>query len=153
MSALAEQKQGNGSRSSMLDPLQSLFSMRRALLRSMFEPVEFEPMSEVVPAIDLFERNGVFMLECSLPGYRREDITVDVRPDMVTISGSYNRSQEADDSRYHQRELRRGSFVRSVPMPQDVDDKEAKATFKDGMLRIELRPSKATKGTSVPIGE
>jgi HSP20 family protein len=119
----------------------------------MFEPVEFEPLSEFVPAIDLSERNGVFLLECSLPGYRREDIAVDVRPDMVTISGSYSRAKESDDSRYHQRELRRGSFVRSTPLPQDVDEESAKATFKDGMLRIELRPSKATKGKTVPIGE
>lgn len=55
-----------------------------------------------------------------LPGLKKEDVSIDVRDNMLTISGESKLSNERDENGYAVRERRYGKFVRSLPLPQGV---------------------------------
>ena len=64
------------------------------------------------------------------------------------MTGTYKKEEKEDDKRYHYRELRRGSFVRSMTFPEDIDPDKVTAMFERGLLKIEipsLRPAPTQK--------
>jgi HSP20 family protein len=90
------------------------------------------------PAIDVVETRDTIEVRGELPGLSREDIDVQVANGILTIKGEKKEVKEEREKRYHHREMRYGSFVRSVALPVDVRADEAKASFKDGVLSIVL---------------
>ncbi len=135
----------------MTDPFAELTSTRRtmnALLDSVMRPF---PLKDVtVPAIDLYNKNGAYTLDVALPGLDKKDVTIEVEGNCLTISGKYasEKEEEENDKRFHYREVRRGSFSRSVTFPEDIDPDKVVATFDRGMLKIEipsLRPAPKQK--------
>ena len=55
-----------------------------------------------------------------LPGLKKEDVNIDVRNNLLTISGESKISEERDENGYAVRERRFGRFMRSIPLPQGV---------------------------------
>lgn len=92
-----------------------------------------------VPAIDVYEKDGNYVVEAALPGFRKEDISIDVGSNQVTITGEFEESQEDRQKRYS--EMRRAAFARTVVLPQEIDTDRAQASFEDGILRIVLPPT------------
>jgi HSP20 family molecular chaperone IbpA len=135
------------------EPFAEFAALRRAMMRSFFDPLTvFEPSSlDFAPALNLYEKDGAYTLECALPGYRKEDIKVETSGDSVTISGSYAHEQAEEKAHYHRKEVRRGSFSRTIALPQEVDADKVAATLENGMLTVTLRTSKAIHSKSIPI--
>jgi HSP20 family protein len=152
MPTLAPEKaNGTSLQPAYVDPFASFTTMRRAMVHSLLEPIVARTFEiDIVPAVNLYEKGGFYTLECALPGYKKNDITVEANGDTVTISGSFSQ-EKTDEKQYHRRELRRGSFIRTVGLPQEIDSDKVTAIFENGILTVTLSPTKAVKAKSIPI--
>lgn len=104
----------------------------------------------VLPALDLYNKNGSYFIEVALPGLDKKDVEVEIEGNCMAISGKYEseKEEEQKDKRYHYRELRRGQFSRTVTFPEEIDPARVAATFDRGILKVEipsLRPAAPKK--------
>lgn len=103
------------------------------------------------PPLDVYEKGGKYILDLSLPGYEAKDISIEVNASTVTISGNHQESAAKKDARYYRRELRSGSFMRSVTLPQDLDADNVEASLEKGLLTISLAPVKPIAAKKIAI--
>lgn len=95
------------------------------------------------PALNMFETDTTITIEIPLPGVKLEDVTVTISNGMLTIKGERRSKEELKDEQFIHREVRYGSFERSVLLPDNVDVDNADAEFEDGVLHVKL-PKTAT---------
>jgi len=128
------------------------FEALRQWMDSFFGSPAFPAVAfETEPAVNLYEKDGGYTLECAVPGYKKDDIAVEARGDQVTISGSYSQEKSEEKNQYHRREWRKGSFLRNVLLPQEIDPEQVSAKLENGMLTVSLRPTKVLKSKTIPI--
>lgn len=101
--------------------------------------------------IDLYEQDGKYVLEMSVPGLEPKDINVEISGGTVSITGEHTDKSEVKDVRYYRREMRRGSFSRSVTLPQDLDANAVTATVNNGILKVELTPVKPLSPKKIAV--
>ena len=109
---------------------------------------EWEPQ---VPRIDVLDKEDQVVIRAELPGVTKEGLDVAVRDNSVTIKASTQHEEEEEEGNYYRRELRRGSFSRTVALPVDVDGTNAKASFKDGILELSLPKAEHARAHHVPV--
>jgi HSP20 family protein len=92
--------------------------------------------------IDVTESEQGYKVKADLPGVRKEDIKVNIDGNQVSISAETSSQNEHEGATTICSERSWGQFYRSFTLPQAVDDGQATAAFKDGVLELEL-PKKA----------
>ena len=90
------------------------------------------------PAIEVFERDRAFFVRAELPGLTKEEVKVTVVHDELTIEGERKVEKEEKKEGFYRTERRYGSFYRRIALPEHVKAEGAKATFKNGVLEIEI---------------
>jgi HSP20 family protein len=95
----------------------------------------FSP-SDWSPAIDMFQRGNDLVIRADVPGLSKDDITVDISDDQLTIRGERRYDHEEERDGVFRSERSYGSFCRVVPLPQGAIGDSAKATFNNGVLEI-----------------
>ncbi|HTX55711.1 MAG TPA: Hsp20/alpha crystallin family protein [Candidatus Acidoferrales bacterium] len=111
----------------------------------------YEYSALTVPALDLYEQNGKYVAEMAVPGYKTGDINVEVNANVLTISGKYDETSQKNDAKYHRREIRRGSFSRSIAMPQEIDANSVNADVERGILKVTAAPVKPMAAKKIPV--
>lgn len=86
---------------------------------------------------DIVDKGDKFVLEADLPGFKKEDIDIDIDGNMLTISAKHSEKREENKDNYIRRERRYGSFTRSFDV-SNIKTDEIKAEYKDGVLTLEL---------------
>jgi HSP20 family protein len=76
-----------------------------------------------------------------LPGVKREEVEVSVQENTVTLRAETKREEEVDEEGYFRRELRYGSFARSIPLPADIDEEQVTAKMGEGVLEVHAKKS------------
>lgn len=99
-----------------------------------------------VPALNIKEDEKELALELRVPGMKKEDIHLDYKDGVLTISGERNEEkEERDKDKYLRREFTSYSFHRSFELPEDrYDVANAQAAYRDGILEVTL-PKKEQK--------
>lgn len=99
-----------------------------------------------VPALNIKEDEKELALELRVPGMKKEDIHLDYKDGILTISGERNEeNEERDKDKYLRREFTSYSFHRSFELPEDrYDVANAQAAYRDGILEVTL-PKKEQK--------
>lgn len=105
----------------------------------------------LIPAVDVYDRKDVVVIETALPGVDAKNVNITVENGVLTISGSTERKTEVDEKDYYRKEIRSGSFTRQIALPAGVKEENAKASFKDGILKIEMPKLESPKGKSITI--
>jgi HSP20 family protein len=108
--------------------------------------------SEWSPQVEAFQRGDKFVVRADLPGMKKDDVTVEVENNMLTISGE--RTDEREDNRdgYYRSERSYGQFYRAIPLPEGVNAEQCDATFKDGVLEVSLKvPQQRERSKQIPI--
>lgn len=105
------------------------------------------------PEVEVFQKNNELTIRADLPGLKREEVSVDVTDDAVTIEGERRHEQEEEREGLYRSERSYGSFCRVIPLPQGAITDEAKATFKDGVLEITMPAPPASRGRRLEIAE
>ena len=90
------------------------------------------------PAVDIIENDKNFQVKAELPGMKPEDVDVSVTDGFLTIKGEKCEETEEKDENYLRRETSYGSFQRTVALPDTAYCDEAEASFKNGILNIEV---------------
>jgi HSP20 family protein len=93
---------------------------------------------ESLPRIDLEETDRELQVTAEVPGMEAEDIDVTIGDRCVIIRGSKSSEREDSKKGYHMKEIRSGSFYRSIPLPIAVDRDGVEAHCKNGQLRLTL---------------
>jgi HSP20 family protein len=107
------------------------------------------------PAIDAFQRGNEFVIRADVPGLSREDLSVEIGDDAVTIRGERKYDHEEEREGVYRSERAYGSFYRVVPLPEGAVSESAKANFSDGVLEVVVpAPSQEVRrGRKIEIGQ
>ena len=90
------------------------------------------------PAVDVKETDNSFILTADIPGLIKKDIKVNVANRKLSISGERSYETDQKNDNYHYRERRFGTFDRSFNLPETVGEENISASFKNGILSIQL---------------
>lgn len=90
------------------------------------------------PAVDIYEAENGIVIAVELPGVSKEDVSVEVKDDVLTFKGERRPNPEISEECYYRRERVFGPFKRSFTLHQNIQPDQIKATFKDGILRIDI---------------
>ena len=104
-----------------------------------------------VPAIDVYEDKDNVLVETPLPGIDPDKVNISVENDVLTIEGSSEKKSELDEKNYYRREVRSGSFHRSVALPASVKGEGASAEYKNGVLKITIPKEERAKPKQIRI--
>ena len=123
--------------------------------RSSWTPETVFGPSDWAPAIDVFQRGNDLVIRADVPGLSKDDITVDIADDQLSIRGERRYDHEEERDGVFRSERSYGSFCRVIPLPQGAIADSAKATFNNGVLEIVLQaPSfDVRRGRRVEIKE
>ena len=92
---------------------------------------------------DVFEDDDRVVIRLEIPGMDKQDLDIEVQGDVVVVRGEKRFERESSEGRYRVLQCAYGSFRRIVPLPVPVLTEQAKASYRNGVLRIEL-PKSAT---------
>jgi HSP20 family protein len=111
----------------------------------------FRAIGEWRPALDVAETDASVIVKADLPGLEVKDLDVSIRGDILTIRGEKKEEKEEKTKSYHRVERHYGSFERSVRLPATVKADQVKASFKNGVLQIEMPKTEEAKEKTVRI--
>jgi len=105
------------------------------------------------PEVEMTERDHQLMIKVDLPGLKKEEVNVNLTDEGLVIEGERTRETESKKDEWFTTERTYGHFYRMVPMPEGVNYKEVKATFRNGVLEITVPvPAAAAKAPyKVPV--
>jgi len=103
------------------------------------------------PAVDIRETEEALTLFAEIPGIAKDDVHLSIENGRLTLSGERKFEKDTKEENYHRIERTYGSFTRSFSLPKNVDTTQAKATFKDGVLTVELPKSEEAKPRQIEI--
>jgi len=135
-------------------PLSTLRRDMDGLLQRFFGDFEMPkwPDFPFSPKVDVSETDSAVKVTAELPGIDEKELDVSLAGDTLTIRGEKKEEKETKKKHLYRMERSYGSFQRSVPLPAEIDPDKAKASFKKGVLTLELPKSgKARKERKVPI--
>lgn len=101
--------------------------------------------------LDVYETEDSLVVKASLPGVKPEEVDISVTGDILTIKGETKSEEEVKREDYHRRELRYGSFCRSVPLPTGVEHGKADAVFDQGILTVTLPKTAEAKPKTIKV--
>jgi HSP20 family molecular chaperone IbpA len=108
-----------------------------------------------MPDVETFQRGDQFVVRADLPGMKKEDITLQVTDNALTIDGE-RRSEHAEQREsYYRSERSYGAFSRVIPLPEGALADSAKASFENGVLEVVLHapPREVSRGRRLEIAE
>jgi len=108
-------------------------------------------MEKKIPSIDVLDRDDEIVVKAELPGVEKKDLDISLTHNSVTIKGSTSHEEKEEKGDYYRCEISKGSYMRTVPLPHEVDDAKAKAKFKDGMLEITMPKVKKSHRRSIKV--
>ncbi len=91
-----------------------------------------------MPAVNIKENEKNFTLELAVPGMDKKDLKIDINEDVLTISSETKNENEEEQDGYKRKEFSYSSFCRSFYIPENVNKDKIGASYKDGILSVEL---------------
>jgi len=136
--------------------LSSLGDLRRVEAR-LFEPFfrfpylqEAAQSSAWTPAVDVIEENEKIVVKVEAPGVDEKDLRVTFEDGLLTVTGE-RQFERKDDRNYHRIERSYGSFTRSFTLPRSVDAAQIVATYRNGVLEIEVPKKEESRQKQITI--
>ncbi|PIT90177.1 MAG: hypothetical protein COU22_03660 [Candidatus Komeilibacteria bacterium CG10_big_fil_rev_8_21_14_0_10_41_13] len=103
------------------------------------------------PTMDIYQDKDNVIAEVPLAGVKPEDVKITIENDVLTIEGSTEAKTEVDDKEYYRKEIRSGSFFRSLVLPASVNGDKAEAEYDNGMLKITVPKKEEAKPKSIKV--
>lgn len=105
-----------------------------------------------LPAVDVWEADDELVLSFDLPGISEDEIAVELDDNVLTVSGSRERTSEHSNERFYRFERRFGTFSRSVTLPQGVQEDAIQASYGNGVLEVRVPKPEEPKPKRIQIG-
>ena len=103
------------------------------------------------PNVDLYEEKDQIVVKAELPGLTKDDIQVSLSDNILTIKGEKKKEEEDRDKDYYHSERVYGAFIRSLPLPAEVNPEKIHAAFKNGVLEVRLPKSEEAKKKAINV--
>jgi len=137
------------------EPVREMMTLREAM-DHLFEdaftrPINLRDGGWSAPAIDMYQTDDEVVIKAALPGFKVEEVQINVTGDVLTLRGETKHEQEQQDRAWHVREHRWGSFERSVALPTTVTADKAVADFENGILTVTLPKAEEVKPKTISI--
>lgn len=102
-------------------------------------------------AMDVSEDEKVWVVTAEVPGASPDDVHVDIQDDMLTVRGEKKSEREGKKENRRWTERTYGSFSRSFRIPANADVDRIEASFRDGVLTVEIPKREESKPRRVSI--
>lgn len=120
-------------------------------VKSYFDDVEPLAHGKWAPAVDVSENESEYIVKADLPGISKEDMTVDISDNVITIKGERKHEEKVEEDKYVLVERSYGTFTRSFSLPQNVDAEGIKANYADGVLELKLPKKEESKPKQIKV--
>lgn len=100
-------------------------------------PEQTYPGPVYTPAVDIFESDDSISLLADMPGVKAEDLKIDLRDSVLTLSGRVAGAESAAETPVL-REYAAGTYFRQFTLSEHIDQAKIDAKLIDGVLRLEL---------------
>ncbi len=104
-----------------------------------------------IPPVDIIENDEAIMVKAELPGIKKDDIQLKIHDGILTISGQKKSENNNEKEKIYRNERMYGPFCRSFSLPTTVDAGKIKASYKNGILTVNLPKVEAVKPKEIPI--
>jgi len=135
------------------DPFEEMENLRN-VVNQIFEGLisgEGWPTLRRFPPVELSEEEDKFVVVADMPGVRKDDISVNLTGNLLSISGRREVERPSENASLIRSERRTGEFKRTIELPSPVDGDKVKATFKDGILTMVLPKREESKVRAIAI--
>jgi len=105
--------------------------------------------AQFVPAVNLSEEDGQYVVELSAPGFDKNDFKIEVNESILTVSGKHE--TEVKEKNFTRKEFNYGSFQRSFSLPQEINEEAIDAKYENGILKIALPKKEEVKKATKEI--
>jgi HSP20 family protein len=112
-------------------------------------PASPAPLSRWNPAVNVYQDKDRFTVVVELPGLKKEEIEISLHDDTLTIAGERKREESSEQEFLTERLY--GKFQRSLTLPTAVDAEKVKASYKDGLLQVELPKAEEAKPKQIEV--
>ncbi|MDE2031099.1 MAG: Hsp20/alpha crystallin family protein [Patescibacteria group bacterium] len=102
-------------------------------------------------AVDVYEEKGNAVAKMNLPGIDPDNIDISIDGNLLYISGEREEEKEENEKEYYSKEIRRGSFSRTIELPSHVNVSKSEANYKEGVLTIVMPEIKEEKESRVKL--
>ncbi len=103
------------------------------------------------PSLDVHDEKDNFVVHVELPGMKKEDIDISLHDGVLSVSGERKHEHENKEGEVFRSERYFGKFQRSVTLPARVDATKVKASYKDGVLSIDLPKAEDAKPKQITV--
>ena len=136
-------------------PFGELMSLRQAMDR-LFDDDFVRPLRAGLhdgPSLplDVTTSADELLIEAALPGIKPEDVDITIENGTLTVTGKTADERRAEDASYLVQEIRRGTFSRSVTLPNGLEPDKATATFEHGVLTLRIPKAEQVKPRQIRI--
>ena len=107
------------------------------------------PLSRWNPAVNVYQDKDRFTVVVELPGLKKEEIEISLHDDTLTIAGERKREESSEQEFLTERLY--GKFQRSLTLPTAVDAEKVKASYKDGLLQVDLPKAEEAKPKQIEV--
>ena len=140
---------------STLNPFEELAGFRRLFDEPSAPSLRWEAgangENEWQPLVDVVESKDGLLFKVEIPGVKQEDISLSLEDNTLTVKGERKHETQVNEEGYSRIERSYGAFSRSVLLPPTVDVDRVKATYKDGVLEIQLPKKEEAKPKSIKV--
>ena len=124
------------------------------IMNHIFADPAFTDMASVEEgnlALDVSEDAGSVIVRASLPGFRKEDIDVQVHDGVMAINAKRSEETESKDEKFYRKERRMTSVSRRIALPAAVAEDQTRAELKDGVLTLRMPKSARSMAKKIAI--
>ena len=115
-------------------------------------PNQWSEHSQFQPRVDIREANDHFLISADLPGVDKDDVKIEVKDRVLTLSGErHYEHKEEREGKLHRVERSYGKFQRSFHLPENIDEEQIKASYENGVLEVLIPRAADSKTKSINI--
>ena len=103
------------------------------------------------PLVDIYDEKDHMVITAELPGVDKKDIVIDVKDRILTLKGERSDDNEVKEGDFYRRERSYGKFERAFTLPMDVDPDKISATYKEGVLKLEIPKPEGMKPKKITV--
>ena len=139
------------------DPFREVSTLQERMNR-LFSDLRTRAMGEeemaqgaFVPPVDIYETADSIVLQVELPGVSKEDLSLEVKDNTLTVRGEKKMEKDVKEGSTHRTERTYGSFMRAFTLPSTVQQDKVKAKFRDGILEIIVPKAEEAKPKQIKV--
>ena len=153
-------KAGNESQGRYLTALKDLENKVDNMIHNMWRnPLHHEKFPDPfslgslnkMPNIDVIDRDKEILVKAELPGFDKEDLDISIANNQLVIKASTFKEEKEEEGDYLKQEIRKSEIYRSLLLPAEVDDKNIKTSFKNGMLKLTIPKQEKSQRKQIKV--